>query len=67
MTLPFERSNALRAAREFMRALLDPKQTPKVPLDVRRRARACLKHFPGELEIEQAAKEAPSVFGKYAR
>lgn len=63
-TLPDERYRAVKYAREFMRDLLDPKKTPKVPLDVRRRARSVLRHFPGDFDMDQAAKKAKDIFKK---
>lgn len=53
MTMPDEMFNSLRNARHFMLALMDPKQTPKVPKEIRKRARDRLKHFPSEYEIKQ--------------
>ena len=35
MTLPFESANAVNMTREFLRSLLDPKQTKRVPKYVR--------------------------------
>lgn len=63
MTLPNERKNAVTRARAFLRSLLDPKQTPRVPRDIRRQAYYVLKHFPGDWEMEKAAKALPDVFG----
>jgi hypothetical protein len=51
MTLPDERLRALHQARDLLRGLLDPKQTPRVPLEVRRWASRVLKHYPLEFEI----------------
>ena len=33
--------------------LLDPKATPKVPTDIRKKARDRLKHFPSEFDISE--------------
>jgi len=63
MTLPFERTNALVNARQFMLDLMDSSKTPKVPLEIRRRARSVLKHFPGAFDISIAATKVPEVFG----
>lgn len=52
MTLPDERKNAVQAAQEFLRQLLDPAQTPRVPRAIRREARARLKHYPGAFDLE---------------
>lgn len=51
MTLPAERTNAVLDVRDFLRNLSDPKKTPRVPGDVRRTARALLKHYPGEYDM----------------
>lgn len=53
MTLPSEMFNSLRSARMFMCALMDPAMTPKVPKEIRSRARDRLKHFPSEFDINQ--------------
>lgn len=37
----------------FMCALMDPALTPKVPKEIRSRARDRLKHFPSEFDINQ--------------
>lgn len=63
MTLPDERSRSVRQAREFLRDLLDPKKTPRIPKEIRRRAYYALKHFPSDMDIEYAADGAPSHFG----
>lgn len=46
MSLRMEQYWSLQQTREFLVDLLDPKKTPRVPKDVRQRARRCLKHFP---------------------
>ena len=46
MTLPEEEARAIAATRTFLYDLLDPKQTPRVPREVRQRARRVLKHYP---------------------
>ncbi|HEY5236215.1 MAG TPA: BPSL0761 family protein [Rhabdochlamydiaceae bacterium] len=63
MTLPRERSNSLKKTREFLRDLLDPKKTPKVPKAIRMEAYWCLRHFPADYEINYAADGAPDTFG----
>jgi hypothetical protein len=62
MTLPPERSRAIRNAREFLRDLLVPSRTPRIPRDVRMVARSLLKHYPSDYEIEIVAKKCPKVF-----
>ena len=65
MTLPGERKHAVLNAEQFLRDLMDPKATPRVPLAVRQRAWRCLKHFPSKYDMEIASKQAPNVFGEY--
>ena len=44
---------------------MDPKKTPRVPSAVRKEAYRCLKHYPGDYYMDEAAKEAPKVFGDW--
>jgi len=62
MTLPDERYRAVKYAREFLRSLLDPKKTPKVPRDIRRQASAVLRHFPADFEMNEVSKKCSDVF-----
>jgi len=62
MTLPDERFRAVMMTKEFLLKLLDPKATPRVPLDIRRQARSVLRHFPHQYEMERVAKKSPDVF-----
>lgn len=64
MTLPDERTRAVLNARDFLRELLDPKKTPRVPLEVRRRARSILKHYPWEMHLSAAAEELSDIWGE---
>lgn len=63
MTLPDERARAVDWAREFLRDLLNPKATPKVPRAIRQRAASTLKHFPSPLDMENPSR----AFGKQSR
>ena len=60
MTLPQEEVNSLNATRVFMYDLLNPAATPRVPREVRERARRVVKHFPFEVHIRA---RYPDVFG----
>ena len=64
MTLPDERYRAIRYAREFLRDLLDPKKTPKVPRKVRQQAYAVLKHYIWDTDLEELAKKCPKIIAK---
>lgn len=61
MTMPDERFAAVEYARQFLCALLDPKQTPKVPRYIRQEALRRLRHYPRAWELELAAEHAPDV------
>ncbi len=65
MTMPNERRWAVNNTRRFLVDLMDPQKTPRVPMDVRREARRCLKHYPREYDMEQASEQAPTVFGEW--
>lgn len=62
----FERHNAVNRAREFLYELMDPKKTPRIPKYIRNEARACLKHYPSEYDMERAAEQAPEIFGDWS-
>lgn len=64
MTLPDERTRSIKYAREFMRALLDPKKTPKVPRKIRDWAHSCLRHFPSDLDIDRSASKVTDTWGR---
>lgn len=63
MTIPIERTWSIRRTRQFLIDLLYPKTTPRVPKSIRREAQRCLRHFPGDFDIQRAAEVAPGVFG----
>lgn len=62
MTMPDERLRAVERTREFLRGLLDPKKTPKVPKTIRRDAYYCLKHYPWDMHMAEAAEKC-EAFG----
>lgn len=65
MTLPVERKHAVLNTEQFLKDLLDPKKTPRVPREVREQARRCLKHYPHKFEMDYASEQAPDVFGEF--
>jgi hypothetical protein len=67
MTLPIERSWAIRNTRHFLYELMDYDQWPKLPIELRKRARSLLKHFPTDLDIIQVAEDSEEVFGDLDR
>jgi hypothetical protein len=62
MTLPDERYRAVMWAARFLQSLSYSSETPRVPLKIRQEARAILRHFPTDWDMQQAATAAPHVF-----
>lgn len=65
MTLPDERTRAIVYTQRFLRELLDPKKTPKVPKHVREKAYSLLKHYPALYQMKMVVKKLPGVFGEF--
>ena len=65
MTMPNERRQAVERTQKFLIDLLNPKVTPRVPSEVRKRAYACLKHYPREYDMEMAREDSPRIFGEW--
>jgi hypothetical protein len=61
MTLPDERYRAVVQTQRFLLQILT---TPRVPKAIKDQARACLRHYPSEWDMEQAAEGAPDIFAK---
>jgi len=53
MTLPYEERDAIIWTESFMMELIDPKKTPRVPSEIRRRAYRLLRHFPCKSRIRR--------------
>lgn len=64
MTLPDERLQSVHSTEAFLVALLNPKETPRVPKYVRDWAYRCLRHYPSHYDMERAAREYDKVFGE---
>ena len=61
MTLPYEEKWALQRTHVFLVALLNPKDTPRVPRSVRDMASRCLKHYPMDYTIEKIYEGKDSI------
>ena len=61
MTLPDERYRSLLWADRLLKDLCDPNATPRVPKQIRQRARDCLRHWPDTYYIDRLAEEAPDI------
>ena len=64
MTIPEERYRALKQGKKLLEDLCDPGKTPRVPSLVRDRARAALKHYPSDYDIERMADSCPELLDK---
>lgn len=62
MTLPDERYRAVLNTRKFLVDLCNPKATPRIPKEIRQQANWCLRHYPSQWDLDQAAEGAPHVF-----
>ena len=56
MTMPRERQLAIKNTRNLLLDLMDPKKTPRVPHVIRKEASQCLKHYPSEYDMSEAAE-----------
>jgi hypothetical protein len=57
MTLPFEEKRAINYTRQFLYDLLVPSKTPRVPKEIRDRARSLLRHYPAEYRVDDFMPE----------
>jgi hypothetical protein len=57
MTLPFEEKRTINYTRQFLYDLLVPSQTPRVPKEIRDRARSLLRHYPAEYRVDDIMPE----------
>lgn len=62
MTLPDERYRAVLRTSEFLKDLVNPSKTPRIPKAIRQQAYWCLRHYPNEWEMQQVAEASPHVF-----
>jgi hypothetical protein len=64
MTLPDERFRAIKQGKKLLEELCDPGKTPRVPSIVRDRARAALRHYPLDYELDTIADNCPELLDK---
>ena len=57
MTLPFEEKRAINYTRQFLYDLLVPSKTPRVPKEIRDRARSLLRHYPADYRVDDFMPE----------
>lgn len=63
MTVPVERTRALVNTHGFLKDLLNPTITPRVPKDIRETAKWLLRHFPEPSTVKYAHDLCPQLFG----
>jgi hypothetical protein len=61
MTLPDERYRAVVQTERFLKEILS---TPRVPKAIKDGARAMLRHYPSEWDMQMAARGAPEHFAE---
>ncbi len=54
---PSQQVSAVVATRDFLLRLINTKETPRIPREVRREARALLRHFPIADELRPVLQE----------
>lgn len=71
MTIPIERTWAVRRVREAIFALAPfavarrkNQATAQVPLELLQDLIRATRHYPGDYHVDQAAQKAPDVFGR---
>ena len=64
MTMPDERYRAIKQGKKLLEELCDPGKTPRVPGVVRDRARAALRHYPLDYELDSMAEKCPDLLDK---
>jgi len=65
MTLPDERYRAVVQTAEFLQDLCSTAATPRVPREIRQRARNLLRHYPTDYDLDRASESgAQHVFQK---
>lgn len=64
MTLPDERYRAVVQTRRFLLDLCNPQHTPRIPKIIREHARAMLRHYPSDYDMNKAAQTSADIFAE---
>lgn len=64
MTLPYERTLAVKRTQEFLRRMLDRQEMPRIPLAIRQEAASLLKHYPSEFDMKRMLDGDSDIFAK---
>ena len=54
----------MKQGKKLLEELCDPGRTPRVPSLIRDRARAALRHYPQDWEIDSMAEKCPDILDK---
>ena len=66
-TTSAERSKTVMKTRDFLQRLIDPKETARVPKEVREEAEKLLVHFPNYFDLMISHQHIPFVWGGVER
>jgi hypothetical protein len=61
MTMPDERYRAMLEGMRLIEDLLIPQVTPRVPGNIRERARWIMRHHPNQSDLERLAEKNPDI------
>jgi len=61
VTVPMERTNAVLNTEQFLLDLLRPSVTPRVPKEIRERARGLLRHYPSTFDMDVISEREDSL------
>ena len=64
MTLPDERYRAVMQTARFLQALSHSSELKRVPLAVRKEARALLRHYPSEYDMKKVSQTSADIFAE---
>ena len=64
MTLPDERYRAVMQTARFLQALSHSSELKRVPLAVRKEARALLRHYPNEYDMKKVSQTSADIFAE---
>jgi len=64
MTLPDERFRALKQGKKLLEELCDPGKTPRVQSLIRDRARAALRNYTADYDLDDMAVACPEILQK---
>lgn len=57
ISTPLQQVSSVVATRDFLLRLINPKVTPRIPREVRREARALLRHYPPADQLRPALEQ----------